>query len=568
MKIRSLDDLNRLSALCAGALDNQKVKVLVSADTGGVAVGALEIYHKLKELVAEQGLLTDLALHPQKTGIGIKKSGCFGCFEGGPLVKILPHDYLYQEVKEEDCAEIVQTTLIEGKPIERLLFKRDGVIYKSQDEIPYYKKQLKLVLGNCGKIDAESIEEYIAQGGYRGLAKCVYGMTPEQVCQTISDSKLRGRGGGGFPAGRKWESVRRQNADKKYVICNGDEGDPGAFMDRCIMEGDPHAVIEGMVIGGYASGANYGYIYVRAEYPLAVARLQKAINQAREYGFLGENILSTGFNFDLKISKGAGAFVCGEGSALQESIQGKRGVPRVRPPRTVERGLWEKPTLLNNVETFANVPYIILKGPEWFVSIGSPNNSGTKAFALAGNVRDSGLIEVPMGTTFGEVVFEIGGGVPDGRRFKAVQIGGPSGGCLTEAHLDLPIDFDSLDEVGAMMGSGGMVVIDDRSCMVEVARFFMSFTQKESCGKCVPCREGTKRMLEIMERIVDGKGSEDDLAILEDLSGTVRLGSLCGLGKVPQIRSSQPCDILKTNILAMSERKNVRPEFVKSCQHM
>ena len=508
-------------------------KVLVCAGTGCVAGGALEIHSKIKSLAEKYCLPMDIQMASENEKIlHAVPSGCHGFCEMGPLVRIDPKGILYTKVTLDDVEEIVKKTLVEGEIIERLIYKHPvtSVSYAIEHDIPFYAEQTRIVLERCGAINPDDINEYIASGGYSALVKA-FQMSPEQVCKIISDSKLRGRGGGGFPTGRKWESVRRQNTDVKYVICNGDEGDPGAFMDRSIMEGDPHSVIEGMVIGGYASGAKYGYIYVRAEYPLAVSRLQNAIDQAREYGLLGENILSSGFNFDLKIYKGAGAFVCGEGSALQESIQGKRGMPRVKPPRTVERGLWGQPTLLNNVETFANVPSIILKGAEWFVSIGTENNSGTKAFALTGNINNTGLIEVPMGVKLRKIVEDIGGGVPAGRKFKAVQIGGPSGGCLTEEHMDLTIDFDSLDSAGAMMGSGGLVVMDDKACMIEVARFFMNFTQKESCGKCVPCREGTKRMLKIMSDIVEGRGSMEDLALLEDLSETVTTGSLCGLGK-------------------------------------
>jgi len=516
-------------------LKNSKIhtRVLVCAGTGCVAGGAMDIYAKLKAKALDLGIKTDILLAKENEQVlHTIPSGCHGFCEMGPLVRIDPQGILYVKVTLNDIDEIVESTLLNGKIIERLTYKHPvtGISYNTEHEIPFYEKQSRLVLERCGIINPEDIDEYISSGGYGALVKA-FGMTPEQVCKIVSDSKLRGRGGGGFPTGRKWESVRRQNTDVKYVICNGDEGDPGAFMDRSIMEGDPHAVIEGMVIGGYASGAQHGYIYVRAEYPLAVARLQNAIDQARKYGFLGKNILSSGFDFDLKINKGAGAFVCGEGSALQESIEGKRGMPRVKPPRTVEKGLYGKPTLLNNVETFANVPSIILKGAEWFTSIGTPNSSGTKAFALTGNINNTGLIEVPMGVRLRKIIEDIGGGVPAGRKFKAVQIGGPSGGCLTPEHLDLPIDFDSLDKAGAMMGSGGLVVMDDNACMVEVARFFMSFTQKESCGKCVPCREGTKRMLQIMEGIVEGRGTLEDIELLEDLSETVTNGSLCGLGK-------------------------------------
>jgi len=530
-KIKTLQDMEQFFTLINNALDNQKTKVLVCAGTGCVAGGSLGIYQKLRELTEKRGILADLELYQEKKGVGIKKSGCFGFCEGGPLVKVLPHDYLYLGVTEEDCEEIAQTTLIEGKPVERLLYKRDGVICPAQNDIPFYKIQSRLVLGNCGQIDAESIEEYLALGGYRGLAKCILEMSPEQVCREILDSNLRGRGGGGFPAGRKWTQVLAQKSGTKYVICNGDEGDPGAFMDRSIMEGNPHLVLEGMIIAGYASQSNEGYIYVRAEYPLAVQRLKKAIEQAGEYGFLGDDIFGSGFKFNIKISQGAGAFVCGEGSAMTASMEGKRGNPRVKPPRTVEQGLWAKPTLLNNVETFANVPYIIQNGSKWFKSIGSEKSPGTKVFALTGNVRHTGLIEVPMGTTFREVVFEIGGGIPAGKKFKAVQIGGPSGGCLTGEHLDLPLDFDSLAGVGAMIGSGGLVVMDEDTCLVEIARYFQEFCYRESCGQCAPCRLGTKQMLEILTRITQGEGRLSDLDLLEELSEGVAQGSLCGLGE-------------------------------------
>ena len=404
-------------------------------------------------------------------------------------------------------------------------------VYPSEEEIPFYAKQTRLVLKNCGHIDAERIEAAIAAGAYEGLEKALFEMTPKAVIQAITDSKLRGRGGAGFPAGKKWSQVAAQKETVRYVVCNGDEGDPGAFMDRSIMEGDPHRMIEGMLIAAYAVGAQEGYIYVRAEYPLAIERLKLAIAQAEEAGFLGDNILGTDFCFRLHINRGAGAFVCGEGSALTASIEGKRGMPRVKPPRTVEHGLWEKPTVLNNVETYANVPMIIQRGAEWYRGIGTPESPGTKAFALTGNVCNTGLIEVPMGTPLRDIVFDVGGGIPNGKKFKAVQIGGPSGGCLSEKDLDRHMDFDSLTKIGAMIGSGGMVVMDEDTCMVEVARFFMSFTQRESCGKCVPCREGTQRMLEILERIVAGQGTMEDLDTLRDLADMIENTALCGLGK-------------------------------------
>ena len=449
----------------------------------------------------------------------------------GPLVRIEPGGLLYTKVKVEDCEEIVEKTIIGDEYIDRLAYKQNGVIYKQQEEIPFYKMQSRIVLEHCGHIDATSIKEYLAIGGYRAVEKALFDMSHEDILNEMLESNLRGRGGGGFPLGKKWVQVARQPEPVKYVVCNGDEGDPGAFMDRSIMEGDPHRLLEGMIIGGIATGARDGYIYVRAEYPLAVSRLQNAIKEAEEFGLLGDNILGTDFCFHMHINRGAGAFVCGEGSALTASIEGKRGMPRVKPPRTVEKGLFEKPTVLNNVETFANVPQIILKGAKWYKSIGPENSPGTKAFALTGNINNTGLIEVPMGTTLREIIFDVGGGIRGGKQFKAVQIGGPSGGCLVTDNLDISLDFDSLKKVGAMIGSGGLVVMDESSCMVEVARFFMNFTQNESCGKCVPCREGTKRMLEILEKIVAGNGEDGDIETLLELADTIKSTALCGLGK-------------------------------------
>ena len=405
------------------------------------------------------------------------------------------------------------------------------MVFKKQEEIPFYKKQTRLVLEHCGHIDATSIKEYLGIGGYAAFEKALFDMSADEIIDEITEANLRGRGGGGFPTGRKWAQVKRQKAEQKYIVCNGDEGDPGAFMDRSIMEGDPHKMLEGMMIAGAACGASEGYIYVRAEYPMAVSRLKNAIEQANALGLLGDDILGSGFSFRIHINRGAGAFVCGEGSALTASIEGKRGMPRVKPPRTVEHGLFNMPTVLNNVETFANVPLIICNGAKWYRGIGPENSPGTKAFALTGNIENTGLIEVPMGTALREVIFDVGGGMRGGGEFKAVQIGGPSGGCLTSEHLDLPLDFDSLKKAGAMIGSGGLVVMDDRTCMVEVARFFMNFTQNESCGKCVPCREGTKRMLEILERIVGGSGQDGDIELLLELADTISATALCGLGK-------------------------------------
>ena len=514
----------------------EAVSVLICAGTGCIAGGAMKIYENLKAECESRGLPVYIGLKhhtDEEKSLHVKMSGCHGFCEMGPLVHIEPMGIMYIHVKPEDCHEILERTVLGGEIIDRLVYTLDGVKYPKQEDIPFYKKQHRVVLANCGKSDAEDMEEYIAKGGYAAFEKALFEMTGEEICQEILTSGLRGRGGGGFPAGRKWESVRKQDSDTKYVVCNGDEGDPGAFMDRSVMEGNPHSVLEGMMIAGVASGAHEGYIYVRAEYPLAVSRLKTAIAKAEEFGLLGENILGSGFDFRLHVNQGAGAFVCGEGSALTASIEGKRGMPRTKPPRTVEHGLWAKPTILNNVETFANVPGIIREGAGWYRSIGTEKSPGTKAFALTGNVNNTGLIEVPMGTTIREVVFDIGGGIRDGKKFKAVQIGGPSGGCAcaSEEHLDLPLDFDSLKKIGAMIGSGGLVVMDEDTCMVETARFFMSFTQNESCGKCVPCREGTKRMLEILDRIVANEGTLEDLDLLEELAENITNTALCGLGQ-------------------------------------
>ncbi len=530
-KINNVAELKAFRENCKKELDAQGKKILVCAGTGCIAGGSLNIYNKLIELCKESGINVQVSLeehveHP----IGAKKTGCNGFCELGPLVRIDPQGWLYTKVKVEDCEEIIEKSIKNEELIQRLVYG-NNVDYAEQEKIPFYEKQTRIVFENCGHIDSEDIGEYIARGGYVALEKALFEMKPEDIVNEISESGLRGRGGGGFPAGRKWAQVARQNNFPKYVVCNGDEGDPGAFMDRSVMEGNPHAMLEGMLIAGIATGATEGYIYVRAEYPLAVARLKNAIKQAEEYGLLGENILGSGCTFNLHINRGAGAFVCGEGSALTASIEGKRGMPRTKPPRTVEHGLFDKPTVLNNVETFANVPLIISKGYQWFKSMGTETSPGTKAFALTGNVNNTGLIEVPMGSTLRKIIFEIGGGVRNNGEFKAVQIGGPSGGCLTEEHLDLPLDFDSLSKAGAIIGSGGLVVMDKNTCMVEVARFFMDFTQRESCGKCVPCREGTKRMLEILNRIVDGKGQDGDIELLRELGETISKTALCGLGK-------------------------------------
>lgn len=502
------------------------IRVLVCAGTGCVANGSLEVYHRFKELGVE-------VAHKEETKTTTIKTGCHGFCEKGVLVVIPDRHVAYVKVKPEDVEEIVNKTVLKGEVVEHLLYvdpDTEKPVPKS-DDINFYAKQTRTSLSNCGHINPEDIKETIAVRGYEALDTILKDKTPEEVCQEILDSGLRGRGGGGFPTGRKWGFVRIAQGDKKYVICNGDEGDPGAFMDRSIMEGDPHKVLEGMAIAAFAVGADEGYIYVRAEYPLAVKRLKVAIKQAEEIGLLGKNILGTDFSFDIHIKEGAGAFVCGEETALIASIEGERGMPRPKPPFPANKGLFGKPTLINNVETFANIPLIINNGAQWFRSFGTQSGPGTKTFALTGEVNNTGLIEVPMGTTLREIIFDIGGGVRNHKKFKAVQIGGPSGGCLTEEHLDLPLDYDSLLKVGAMVGSGGLVVMNEDTCIVEVARFFMSFTQSESCGKCVPCREGTKNMLKILEKIVAGKATLEDLDLLEELALAVKDGSLCGLGK-------------------------------------
>ena len=538
------------------------LNVLICAGTGCIASGSMKVYENLREECAQRGLQVYVGLTHHgdaEKSLHIKMSGCHGFCEMGPLVHIEPLGVMYVRVKPEDCREIVERTLLGGEVIERLTYHQDGVSYPRQEDIPFYKKQHRVVLASCGASDAENLEEYIAKGGYIAFEKALFDMTGADICQEISNSGLRGRGGGGFPAGRKWESVRRHIEEPvKYIVCNGDEGDPGAFMDRSIMEGNPHSVLEGMMIAGVATGAHEGYIYVRAEYPLAVKRLQVAIDKAAAAGLLGDDIMGSGFSFHIHINRGAGAFVCGEGSALTASIEGNRGMPRVKPPRTIEHGLWAEPTVLNNVETFANVPLIIKNGVEWYHSIGTEKSPGTKAFALTGNVVNTGLIEVPMGTTMREVVYDIGGGIKNGKAFKAVQIGGPSGGCLTEAHMDLPMDFDSLKKAGAIIGSGGLVVMDEDTCMVSIAQFFMNFICNESCGKCTPCREGTTRMLDILTRITKGNGRPGDIEELRSLAKMIQNSSLCGLGK------TAPNPVLST--LANFEDEYREHIFDKKCR--
>ncbi len=540
MRVEDRTQLEMLQRQCRDRKDGYTCRILVCAGTGCVATGSLDVYSQLRELCKEdEGIRVEL--EKDVPHIGIVKSGCQGFCELGPLVRIEPQHCQYVKVQPEDCEEIVEKTVKQGIPVERLFYKKEGISYGAVDEIPYFARQTRIVLEQCGNIDAESVEEYMAAGGFSALKKALFAMTPEAVIAEVEFSGLRGRGGGGFPAGRKWRQVAAHKEEPlKYIVCNGDEGDPGAFMDGSVMEGDPCRLIEGMMLAGYAVGASEGFIYVRAEYPLSVARLRQAIGQMEERGLLGDSILGTGFSFHLHINRGAGAFVCGEGSALTASIEGHRGMPRVKPPRTVDQGLWGKPTVLNNVETYANLPGIIVNGGKWFRTIGTENSTGTKTFSVTGCIENTGLVEVPMGTTLRTIIYDICGGLKEGSEFKAVQIGGPSGGCLTEEHLDEPLDFDSVQKFNVIIGSGGLVVMDKNTCMVEVARFFMNFTQRESCGKCVPCREGTKRMLEILERIVEGKGEPDDIERLEQLADMISNTALCGLGK------SAPLPVIST----------------------
>ena len=543
--IKSKEELLDIRKSAQEELASYDCRILVCSGTGCIATGSNKIHEIFQELTdGIEGIKLEFAPHDKEEHekVGVKKTGCQGFCELGPLVRIQKGDTVVQYVKvqPDDCREIFEQTVLGDTVIQRLLYSKGDTHYTSPDEIPFIAKQTRIVLENCGKVDAESLDEYLAAGGFKALEKAMFEMSRDEVIDEVDKSGLRGRGGGGFPCGRKWKQVARQKETERFVVCNGDEGDPGAFMDGSVMEGDPFKLIEGMMIAGYAVRADHGYIYVRAEYPNSVTRLKGAIAQLEERGLLGDNILGSDFNFHLHINRGAGAFVCGEGSALTASIEGNRGMPRVKPPRTVEKGLWEKPTVLNNVETYANVPKIILEGSEWFRSIGTAGSPGCKTFSLTGAIENTGLIEVPMGSTLREIIFDIGGGLKDGAEFKAVQIGGPSGGCLTEKHLDEPLDFDSVKKFNAIVGSGGMVVMDKNTCMVEVARFFMSFTQRESCGKCVPCREGTKRMLEILEKIVNGNGEMEDLDRLEELAKMVQSMALCGLGK------SAPLPVLST----------------------
>lgn len=499
-------------------------QVLICAGSGCISSGSRKVSTALDEALANNGL---------QDKVKVTVTGCHGFCEQGPIFIIEPEGTFYCHVQPEDVAELVQKDVAKGELVERLLYQDPSTGKKVQKylDIHFYRKQERNVLKNCGHIDPENIEEYLAHDGYKGLVKAMQTMTPLQVIEELKASGLRGRGGAGFPTGMKWDFTAKAVSDKKYIVCNADEGDPGAFMDRSVLEGDPNAVIEGMMIAGYAIGADEGVIYVRAEYPLAIKRLKMAITQAEEYGILGDNIFNSGYNFHLKIKAGAGAFVCGEETALLASVEGQRGMPRVRPPFPAVKGLWGKPTNINNVETYANVPAILRNGGNWFASMGTEKSKGTKVFALTGKVNNTGLAEVPMGITLRQIIFDIGGGIQGGKEFKAVQIGGPSGGCLPKEMLDMSVDYDSLVQAGAMVGSGGLVIMDETTCMVDIARFFLNFTQKESCGKCTPCREGTKRMLEILTRITKGEGKEGDIETLERLAKNIKATSLCGLGQ-------------------------------------
>ena len=507
------------------AMSLYRAHVLVCGGTGCTSSGSAQLMEEFEAQLAANGLENE---------VEIVKTGCFGLCALGPVVVIYPEGAFYSRVHKEDVAEIVSEHLLKGRIVKRLVYSEtiseDGTI-KSLNDVPFYKKQHRVALRNCGVINPENIEEYIAFDGYKALAKVLNEMQPKDVIETIKQSGLRGRGGGGFPTGLKWEFASKSVNDQKYVCCNADEGDPGAFMDRSVLEGDPHSVLEAMAIAGYAIGANQGYIYIRAEYPIAVKRLEIAIKQAKEYGVLGNNIFGTDFSFDIGLRLGAGAFVCGEETALMTSIEGHRGEPRPRPPFPAVKGLWEKPTILNNVETYANIPVIINEGAEWFSSIGTEKSRGTKVFALGGKIHNTGLVEIPMGTTLREIIEEIGGGIPNGKKFKAAQTGGPSGGCIPASLIDTPIDYDSLISIGSMMGSGGLIVMDEDNCMVDIAKFFLEFTVDESCGKCSPCRIGTRRLLELLEKITKGKATLEDLDRLELLCYSIKNASLCGLGQ-------------------------------------
>ena len=523
-RINNTEDLEKIREEILRRRDPDKPCITVCSGTGCHAFGCEKV---------TQGFRTELKKQGLEERIDIRTTGCHGFCEKGPLVVINPQKIFYQSVTPEDTGEIISETLVKNNILDRLLYihPQTGEKIVKEEDVPFYKGQMRVIFGNNGKIDPAKLDDYLAIGGYRALSKVLTGFSPLEVIDTIKKSGLRGRGGGGFPAGVKWESCRNAPGDKHYVVCNADEGDPGAYMDRSLLEGNPHSVLEGMMIGAYAIGSDEGYIYVRNEYPLAVKNVGIAIEQLRECGLLGENILNSGLNFDIKVNRGGGAFVCGESTALMASIEGQAGEPRAKHIHTVESGLWDKPTNLNNVETWANVPLIINKGVEWYTNIGTENSKGTKIFSLVGKVNNTGLVEVPMGMTIREIVYDIGGGIPGKRKFKAVQTGGPSGGCIPESLIDIPVDFDELTEVGSMMGSGGMIVMDDKTCMVDIAKYFLDFLKDESCGKCTTCRDGIRRMYEILDAITMGEGKEGDIELLEELSWVVSEASLCALGQ-------------------------------------
>ncbi len=532
-KLVSPQELAALRESLVSQRDPDRLCITICSGTGCHAYGCEKVTAAFQQEVKQQGLSDE---------VDIRTTGCHGFCERGPLVVIRPNNIFYQRVRVKDVPEIISETVLKGEIIDRLLYSDPNTGQKivSEHEVPFYKKQKRLVFGSNGYIDPTSIDDYLAVGGYAALAKALSSMSPEEVISEVKKSGLRGRGGGGFPTGVKWESCRKAKGDTKYVICNADEGDPGAYMDRSLVEGNPHSVVEGMIIGAYGVGSHRGYVYVRYEYPLAVKNIELAIKQAEKYGLLGKNILGSGFNFSIRINRGGGAFVCGESSALMASLEGKPGEPRTKYVHTVEKGLWDKPTTLNNVETWANVPLIINKGADWYAETGTENSKGTKIFSLVGKVNNTGLVEVPMGITLREIIYDIGGGIPKGKRFKGVQTGGPSGGVIPESLLDLPVDFDELNKAGSMMGSGGMIVMDEANCMVDIAKYFITFLEGESCGKCVPCREGLKRMREILDAITEGRGKEGDIELLEQLAQALVDGSLCALG------STAPNPVLTT----------------------
>ena len=522
-RLSSIEELQRLQKTLSQGRDPNRLRVRVCM-TGCRAFGAVEVRDAFKRAIEENGLTEK---------VDIVETGCHGFCARAPVATIDPYGFFYQQISVKSIPQIVRESLMEGRPVEKLLYKhpQTGQPIPLEKDVPFYKEQMKIVLRNCGQIDPTRIEDYIVRDGYLAIAKVLSSMSPEEVIGEVVRSGLRGRGGAGFPAGNKWKFARNAPGDEKYIICNADEGDPGAFMDRAVLEGDPHTVLEGMLIAAYAIGAQHGYVYVRAEYPIAVVHIKKAVADAKAMGLLGQKILGTDFNFEVKIKEGAGAFVCGEETALIASIEGRRGMPRTRPPFPAVAGLWGKPTNINNVETFANIPPIIHKGADWYAGLGTEKSKGTKIFALAGKINNTGLVEVPMGITLERIIFEIGGGIPGGKKFKAVQTGGPSGGCIPASLLNLPIDYDSLTAAGAIMGSGGLIITDENTCMVDLAKFFLTFTQSESCGRCVPCRLGTKRMLEILQRITEGTGELSDLEILKELAPMIKDASLCGLGQ-------------------------------------